>query len=31
VLFLPYWFWGFVCGAFAVLALLYGLRTFWGR
>jgi hypothetical protein len=30
-LFLPYWLWGFVCGAFAVLVLLYGLRTFWGR
>jgi Peptidase M50B-like len=31
VLFLPYWFWGFGCGAFAVMALLYGIRTFWGR
>lgn len=31
VLFLPYWLWGFVCGAFAVLVLLYGLRTYWGR
>lgn len=30
-LFLPYWFWGFVCGSFAVLVLLYGLRTCWGR
>ena len=30
-LFLPYWLWGFVCGAFAVMVLLYGLRTFWGR
>lgn len=30
-LFLPYWFWGFVCGGFAVLVLLYGLRTVWGR
>jgi len=30
-LFLPYWFWGLVCGAFAVLVLLYGLRTVWGR
>lgn len=30
-LFLPYWFWGFVCGSFAVLVLLYGLRIFWGR
>jgi hypothetical protein len=31
MLFLPYWFWGFVCGAFAVSVLLYGIRTFWGR
>lgn len=31
VLFLPYWFWGFVCGAFAVAVLLYGLRTCWRR
>lgn len=30
-LFLPYWFWGFVCGSFAVLVLIYGLRTCWGR
>ncbi|MBW8877725.1 MAG: M50 family metallopeptidase [Acidobacteria bacterium] len=30
-LFLPYWFWGFVCGAFAVLVLVYGVRTCWGR
>lgn len=30
-LFLPYWLWGLVCGAFAVLVLLYGLRTVWGR
>ena len=30
-LFLPYWFWGLVCGAFAVLVLLYGFRTVWGR
>jgi Peptidase M50B-like len=28
-LFLPYWFWGFVCGAFAVGVLLYGLRICW--
>ena len=30
-LFLPYWFWGFVCGSFAVLVLIYGVRTCWGR
>jgi Peptidase M50B-like len=30
-LFLPYWLWGLVCGAFAVLVLLYGVRTVWGR
>ncbi len=30
-LFLPYWLWGLVCGAFAVLVLLYGFRTAWGR
>jgi hypothetical protein len=29
VLFLPYWFWGFLCGAFAVAVLLYGLWIFW--
>ncbi len=28
-LFLPYWFWGLVCGAFAVLVLVYGIRTCW--
>lgn len=28
-LFLPYWFWGFVCGAFAVGVLVYGLRICW--
>ncbi|HKV07801.1 MAG TPA: M50 family metallopeptidase [Thermoanaerobaculia bacterium] len=30
-LFLPYWFWGTVCGAFAVAVLLYGIRTYWSR
>ena len=30
-LFLPYWFWGFVCGAFAVGVLVYGLRICWSR
>ena len=30
-LFLPYWFWGFACGAFAVAVLLYGVRTCWSR
>ncbi len=29
VLFLPYWFWGFACGAFAVAVLAYGVRTCW--
>ncbi|HEV7785275.1 MAG TPA: M50 family metallopeptidase [Thermoanaerobaculia bacterium] len=31
VLFLPYWFWGLVCGAFSVMVLVYGVRTCWGR
>ena len=26
---LPYWFWGGLCGALSVLALLYGLRAYW--
>ncbi|HSF40136.1 MAG TPA: M50 family metallopeptidase [Thermoanaerobaculia bacterium] len=30
-LFLPYWFWGAVCGAFAVAVLIYGIRTCWSR
>ena len=30
-LFLPYWVWGAVCGAFAVAVLLYGIRTYWSR
>ena len=30
VLFLPYWFWGFACGAFAVAVLVYGVRSCWG-
>lgn len=30
-LFLPYWFWGLVCGAFSVAVLIYGIRTVWGR
>jgi len=29
-LFLPYWFWGVVCGAISVLVLLFGIRTFLG-
>jgi hypothetical protein len=28
-LFLPYWFWGGLCGAFSVLILIFGLRAFW--
>lgn len=31
VLFLPYWFWGAVCGAFSVAVLLAGLRIYWRR
>jgi len=30
-LFLPYWFWGLVCGGFSVMVLIYGVRTCWGR
>jgi hypothetical protein len=29
-LFLPYWFWGAVCGLFAVAVLVLGLRAFFG-
>ena len=29
-LFLPYWFWGVVCGAISVIVLLSGIRTFLG-
>ncbi|MEO1085924.1 MAG: M50 family metallopeptidase [Acidobacteriota bacterium] len=28
-LFLPYWFWGFVCGAVSVFVLLLGVRAYW--
>jgi Peptidase M50B-like len=28
-LFLPYWFWGFLCGALSVLVLAYGVRVYW--
>ncbi|MGH7488745.1 MAG: M50 family metallopeptidase [bacterium] len=31
VLFLPFWFWGLVCGGFSVMVLVYGIRTCWGR
>lgn len=31
ILFLPYWFWGLVCGAFSVAVLVSGLRIYWGR
>ena len=31
VLLLPYWFWGAVCGAFALAVLAYGVRTYWSR
>lgn len=30
-LFLPYWFWGIVCGGFSIMALLIGLKLIWGR
>lgn len=30
-LFLPYWLWGALCGAFAVAVLVYGVRTYWSR
>ena len=29
-LFLPYWFWGFVCGAFSIFVLVIGVRAFLG-
>lgn len=29
-LWMPYWFWGVVCGAISVLVLLLGIRTFLG-
>ncbi len=28
-LFLPYWFWGAVCGAFSIAVLFLGLRFYW--
>lgn len=28
-LWLPYWFWGAVCGGVSVLVLLFGLRIYW--
>jgi hypothetical protein len=31
VLFLPYWLWGALCGAFALAVLAYGVRTYWGK
>ena len=27
-LWLPYWFWGFVCGAISVAVLMTGMRSF---
>ncbi|MEM6794468.1 MAG: M50 family metallopeptidase [Acidobacteriota bacterium] len=30
-LLLPYWFWGFLCGALSVAVLIVGLRVFWRR
>lgn len=31
MLLLPYWFWGLVCGAISVTALLIGVRALWLR
>lgn len=31
VLWLPYWFWGLLCGAFSVAVLAWGLRIYWGK
>ncbi|MDA8021296.1 MAG: M50 family metallopeptidase [Thermoanaerobaculia bacterium] len=28
-LWLPYWFWGTLCGAVSVFALIYGIRAYW--
>jgi Peptidase M50B-like len=28
-LFLPYWFWGIVCGALSCLVLILGIRAYW--
>ena len=28
-LYLPYWFWGGLCGLFSVLVLVFGLRVYW--
>ena len=28
-LFLPYWFWGLVCGSLSVAVLVYGIRAYW--
>jgi len=30
-LWLPYWFWGLVCGGFSVAVLIYGSLVYWGR
>lgn len=30
-LFLPFWFWGAVCGAVSIAVLVYGLKVFWGK
>lgn len=30
-LFLPYWFWGLVCGGISIATLCWGLRIFWGN
>ena len=28
-LWLPYWFWGLICGALSVAVLIYGIRAYW--
>jgi len=30
-LFLPFWFWGVLCGAFSIAVAGYGLKVFWGK
>ena len=31
LLWLPYWFWGVLCGAFSLAVLGWGLRMYWRR
>ncbi|NJL28484.1 MAG: hypothetical protein HC897_11640, partial [Thermoanaerobaculia bacterium] len=30
-LWLPFWFWGLLCGGISIAVLGYGLKAFWGR